>query len=218
MSYNAVYIQVGLNLVTTIALYLTILQKHKSSALKSRMFSGKFVLFVLSMLYAASHPSKAQGMGYLFLNTSNKPLCYDLSPNDICPQSLVNYQILVFNKTSENVPKMELESVKLALRSLDFLQVSQPCRDSVQEYSCSNIFAVCTTGEHGVQVKYNYEKTKAACARVQSICPKTVTEKIVYNCSLIQKDVSGYTYCKELPAVPDDICPKSSYTVSVVYI
>jgi hypothetical protein len=166
---------------------------------------------------ASSLPTTAPG--YLFLNGSQTPFCYDLSPNEICPSNLVNYQILGFNGTTQQIAKVELLTVKLTLEGLDvYFQVSQACRENVREYYCSNQFAVCTPDKHGVNVRYNYEKTKAACARIQSTCPKIVTEHVAFNCTLIQKDVTGYVTCAKLPEVPGDVCPKSSYMVSILNI
>lgn len=181
------------------------------------MFSINLAVFFSLLVCAASRPSEAPGLGYLFVNGSQTPFCYDLYQNDICPPNLVNYKILGYNRSTEQVAKMELQVVKFSLQGLEFFQVSQACRDNIREYSCSNMFAVCTPdSKHGINLKYNYEKTKAACGRIRSICPKIVTEMVVYNCSLIQKDVSGYTHCAKLPEVPGDVCPKSSYTVGFV--
>jgi hypothetical protein len=176
------------------------------------------VLSSLLIVCASSLPTTAPG--YLFINASQTPFCYDLSPNEICPSNLVNYQILGFNRTTQQIAKAELQAVKLNLQSLDaFFQVSQACRENVREYSCSNTFAVCTPdSKYGVNVRYDYERTKAACARIQSTCPSSVTEILIVNCTLIQKDVTGYATCAELPEVPGDVCPKSSYTVSVLNI
>ena len=181
------------------------------------MFSLNFVAFFSLLACAASLPRTAPGLGYLFVNGSQKPFCYDLTPNEVCPSSLVNYKILGYNRTTQQIAKIELAGVKSMLQALDFFQASQACRDVVREYSCSNTFAVCKPdSKYGVNLKYNYEKTKAACARIQSICPKTVAEAVVFNCTLIQKDVTGYTYCTKLPEVPGDVCAMSSYTVSIV--
>ena len=176
------------------------------------MFTVNLIaLFSLLVVCASGLPSAAPG--YLFINTSQTPFCYDLTPNEICPSNLVNYQILGYDRTTQEIAKVELESVKLVVQTLDFFVVSDACRESVREYSCSNTFAVCTPdSKYGVNLKYNYQKTKAACARVQSNCPKIAADAIVYNCSLIQKDVAGYISCAELPEVPGDVCPKSSYT------
>ena len=173
------------------------------------------VFFSLLACNTASRASKESGLGYLFVNESQTAFCQELSPNNVCPPNLVNYKILGINRTTEAVVKAELADVNLALRSLDFFrQISQDCHDDVQEYSCSNTFAVCTPdSKYGVDLRYNYMKTKAACARVQKSCPKALADGLTFNCSLIQKDVSGYGYCVKLPEVPGDVCSKSSYTV-----
>jgi hypothetical protein len=132
--------------------------------------------------------------------------------NKVCPPNLaVNYKIVGFNRATEVVAKFELQTVNLALELLDFLHVSQACRDSVRLYSCSNNFAVCTPdSKYGVNLRYNYLRTKVACESIKSNCPAIVfawpTDGVTFNCSLIQKDVSGYTYCDELPEVQGDVC------------
>ena len=181
------------------------------------MLSMKLVVFFsLLVCNTASGGSEAPGLGYLFVNKSQPSFCEDLSPNKICPPNLVNYKILGVKQAAEEIVRVELAGVNLTLSSLDFFQVSQDCRNDVQEYSCSNTFAVCTPGsKSGVDLRYNFMKTKEACARIQKSCPKALADGLTYNCSLIQKDVSGYEYCVKLPEVPGDVCSKSSYTVGL---
>ena len=175
------------------------------------------VFFSLLVCNTASGGSEAPGLGYLFINESQPSFCEDLSPNKICPPNLVNYKILAVNQSAKEIVRVELATVNFALSSLDLLPVSQDCRNDVQEYYCSNTFAVCTPGsKSGVDLKYNYMKTKEACARVQKSCPKGVADSLTFNCSVIQKDMSGYEYCVKLPEVPGDVCSKSSYTVRLM--
>lgn len=172
------------------------------------------VFFSLLVCNTASRIGETAGLGYLFVNRSQPAFCHDLSPNNICPPNLVNYKIVGVTQTAGEIARVELASVNLALSSLDFFQVSQDCRADIQEYSCSNTFAVCTpNSKYGVDLRYNYMKTKEACARVQNSCPKALADGLTFNCSLIQKDATGYGYCVKLPEVPGDVCSKSSYTV-----
>ena len=182
------------------------------------MLSMKLIVFFsLLVCNTASGGSEAPGLGYLFINGSQPSFCEDLSPNKICPPNLVNYKILGINQSAEEIVRVELANVNLALSSLDFSAVSQDCRNDVQEYACSNTFAVCAPGsKSGVDLKYNYMKTKEACARALNSCPKDVGAAVTYNCSVIQKDASGYWYCIKLPEVPGDVCSKSSYTVRLM--
>ena len=182
------------------------------------MFSVKLIVFLTLLVCGTSHANQAPGLGYLFVNGSQPAYCYDLSPNKVCPPNLVNYKIVGFNRATEVVAKFELQTVNLALELLDFFHVSQACRDSVRLYSCSNNFAVCTPdSKYGVNLRYNYLRTKVACESIKSNCPAIVFDGVTFNCSLIQKDVSGYTYCDELPEVQGDVCSKSNYKVRLVH-
>ena len=174
------------------------------------MFSVNLVIFFTQLVHSTSRANKVSGLGYLFVNGSQTPYCDDLSPNELCPRNLINYKIVGFNKTTDEVAKLQV--VKVALETLHLFQVSQACRNSVQAYSCSNNFAICTPDtKYGVNLRYDYFRTKVACESIKSNCPVIVADAITFNCSLIQKDVSGYTYCTKLPEVQGDVCPKSNY-------
>lgn len=175
----------------------------------------------LSLMACASacspcRPNKR--MGYLFINGSQPAFCRDLPTNELCPPNLVNYPTLSINGSTEQIINVELQYVKLTFDSLAFFQVSTECREVIREYSCSNTFAVCTTTEteYGVDVTYNFKKTEEACARSRSVCPVIVTEKVLYNCSLIQRDATGYADCSRLPEVPGDVCEMSSFSVGLL--
>ncbi|XP_028403853.1 uncharacterized protein LOC114526450 [Dendronephthya gigantea] len=173
----------------------------------------RFIFCALFVSTQAENASRSPGFGYLFINGSLPPFCYDMKPNDVCPPNLVNYKIVGFNRSTEAAAKLELTSVHLGLEALNFFQVSESCRDSYREYLCSDTFAVCTPdSKHGVILKYDYERSKAACDSVRSNCPGAVTSYFVQNCTMIHKDASGYGYCTKLPEVQGDICPKTSYT------
>ena len=181
------------------------------------MFSVNLVIFFTLLVCNTGRAHQAPGFGYLFVNGSQKPYCHDLSPNELCPSNLVNYKIVGFNTKTEQLAKIELQSVKLALETLKFFHVSQTCRDNVQTYSCSNTFAICTPdSKYGVNLKYDDFRTKVACESIKANCPALVSDAITFNCSLIQKNVSGYTYCVELPDVQGDVCSKSNYMVRLM--
>ena len=182
------------------------------------MFLVYRIIFCALLVCSCSRASRSPGLGYLFINASLTPFCYDIKPNDVCPPNLLNYKIVGFNRSTEATAKAELASVHLGLEALNLIQVSQACRDSYREYSCSNTFAVCTPdSKHGVTLRYDYARSKAACARVRSNCPEMVTSDFVQNCTMIQKDPSGYAHCTKLPEVKGDVCSKSSYTVGLLF-
>ena len=184
------------------------------------MFSVNLVILFTLLVHSTSRANKVSSFGYLFVNGSQTPYCYDLSPNELCPRNLINYKIVGFNKTTNEVAKLELQVVKVALETLNLFQVSdQVCRNSVQTYSCSNNFAICTPDtKYGVDLRYDYFRTKVACDSIKSNCPAIVADAITFNCSLIQSAVSGYTFCTELPEVQGDVCPKSDYKVRLLCV
>lgn len=182
------------------------------------MISVDFAVFFIMLASYGCLVSDFSGLGYLFLNVSQPAYCYELSPNDDCPPNLVNYNIVGFNRATNSVARFEQQTVRVSLALLDFFNVSQFCRESVRLYSCSNNFAVCTTNsESGVSLTYDSYRTKVACESIQSNCPIAVSDGITFNCSLIQKDVIGYTYCVDLPEVLGDVCSKSSYKVCHIF-
>ena len=177
-----------------------------------KMFHVNIIVFCTLLMCCCAN--QAQNLGYLFVNGSQPPYCYDLEPNEVCPSNLVSYKILGFNKSTEQVATFELQVVKHALDTLEYFHVTEACRESVRVYSCSNNFAICTPdSKYGVDLKYDFFRTKVACESIKSNCPAMLSDVLTFNCSVIQKDASGYTYCVELPEVQGDVCSKSRYKV-----
>lgn len=185
---------------------------------RNMSFVDKYVVFLMSLVVSNYGEYVTEpGFGYLLLNASKTPYCHDLQENEICPSNVVNYQILELKDNVPAISTYELQAVKIALDALHFFEVTQECRDSVRTYYCSNTFPICLPdAKYGVNLRYDYNKTMAACEKIKQICPINITRFFTFGCSFVQKDVTGYDYCTKPPQMDPEICPRSKYTVSKI--